>query len=169
MKKDGDMASGASETNRHEWAAAFQRATWGCAPAIGRALGLSPRTIQQWGQSDCEKRSPGERLELIIRVALENRKPHDALAPLHLLASRLGYRLESLGDPDAPTATPQTPEAITRQASRAMVEASQAVNAALVAQEDGIISRDELDEIHRECDEAIEALQHLKRTASKHA
>jgi hypothetical protein len=156
----------ASQDHRGEWAAAFQRATWGCAPAIGRDLGLSPRTIQQWGQADCEKRSPGERLERIIRVALEHRKPHDALAPLHLLAGRLGYRLEPIADTDLAEDSSMTPEAITRQATNAMAEASQAVHAALVAQEDGIISRDELDEIHRECDEAIEALLGLKRVVS---
>ena len=156
-----------SENSRREWAAAFHRATWGCAPTIGRELGLSPRTIQQWGQSDCEKRSPGERLEVIMRVALEHRKPHDALAPLHLLADRLGYRLESIEVRDAPQRPPPDPREITLQASKAMVETSQAVNAALVALEDDIISRDELDEIHRECDEAIEALLGLKRTVSE--
>lgn len=156
----------ASENSRSEWAAAFHRATWGCAPAIGRALGLSPRTVQQWGQSDCEKRSPGERLEMVIRVALEHRQPHDALAPLHLLASHLGYRLEPIHvDPGLSRARIE-PRAITLQASRAMVETSEAVNAALVALEDEIISRDELEEIHRECDEAIEALLGLKRTVS---
>ncbi|MBW2425671.1 MAG: hypothetical protein JRG86_15605 [Deltaproteobacteria bacterium] len=155
----------ANDENRSEWAAAFQRATWGCAPAIARALGLSARTIQQWGQSDCEKRSPGERLEIIMRVALDHRKPHDALAPLHLLAGRLGYRLEPIQH--APSSDPaQTRVAIARQASTAMAEASQAVSAAILAQEDGLISRDELDEIHRECDEAIEALQGLKQIVS---
>ena len=56
-------------TDRQEWSAAFQRATWGCAPAIGRALGLSPRAVQQWGQAESDKRSPGERLEILMRVA----------------------------------------------------------------------------------------------------
>ncbi|MAG32172.1 MAG: hypothetical protein CL908_14915 [Deltaproteobacteria bacterium] len=153
----------ANENNRSEWAAAFQRATWGCAPAIGRALGLSPRTVQQWGQSDCKKRSPGERLEITMRIALDHRKPHDALAPLHLLASRLGYRLEPHGDHDG--STPRS-RSIALHASEAMIEASQAVNAALAAQEDGLISSEELDEVHRECDEAIEALSGLKRIVS---
>ena len=156
-----------SENSRSEWASAFHRATWGCARAIGRVLGLSPRTVQQWGQSDCEKRSPGERLEIVMRVALEHRKPHDALAPLHLLADRLGYRLEPVRPGEGPSASQSEPRAITLQASKTMVETSQAVNAALVALEDDIISRDELDEIHRECDEAIEALQELKRAVSQ--
>jgi len=157
-----------SEKNsRSEWAAAFHRATWGCAPAIGRVLGLSPRTIQQWGQSDCEKRSPGERLEIVMRVALDHRKPHDALAPLHLLAGRLGYRLEPMDRDQSPSGAPVEARVITLQASKAMVETSQAVNAALVALEDDIISRDELDEIHRECDEAIEALLELKRKVAE--
>jgi hypothetical protein len=156
-----------SENNRSEWAAAFHRATWGCAPAIGRVLGLSPRTIQQWGQSDCEKRSPGERLEIVMRVALDHRKPHDALAPLHLLAERLGYRLDPIDQTEKAPRSPPEPREITLQASKAMVETSQAVNAALVALEDDVISRDELDEIHRECDEAIEALLGLKRTVSE--
>jgi hypothetical protein len=157
----------ASDNNRSEWAAAFHRATWGCAPAIGRVLGLSPRTIQQWGQSDCEKRSPGERLEIVIQVALEHRKPHDALAPLHLLAGRLGYRLEPISPADPPSGSRIEPRAITLLASRAMVETSQAVNAALVALEDENISRDEFDEIHRECEEAIESLLALKRAVSQ--
>lgn len=155
-----------TESSRSEWAAAFHRATWGCGPAIGRALGLSARTVQQWGQSDCEKRSPGERLEIVMRVALEHRKPHDALAPLHLLAGRLGYRLEPIGSDLDPSASHAEPRFITLQASKAMVETSQAVNAALVALEDEVISRDELEEIHRECDEAIEALLVLKRAVS---
>jgi hypothetical protein len=157
------------DSTRTEWAAAFHRATWGCGPAIGRALGLSARTVQQWGQPDCDKRSPGERLEIAMRVALEHRKPHDALAPLHLLASRLGYRLEPAAVSDAGTASRSEPRAITLQASRAMVETSQAVNAAIVALEDEVISRDELEEIHRECDEAIEALLVLKRTVAEQA
>ena len=81
------------DANRQEWAAAFQRASWGCAPAIGRALGLSTRAIEQWGSADSGKRSPGERLQILIATALEHRKPHDALAPLHLLAERFGYAL----------------------------------------------------------------------------
>ena len=156
-----------SENSRSEWAAAFHRATWGCAPAIGRELGLSPRTIQQWGQSDSEKRSPGERMEIVMRVALDHRKPHDALAPLHLLAERLGYRLEPIEAVEKTPGPPPEPREITLQASKAMVETSQAVNAAMIALEDEIISRDELDEIHRECDEAIEALQGLKRTVTE--
>jgi hypothetical protein len=156
-----------SENSRSEWASAFHRATWGCAPAIGRVLGLSPRTVQQWGQSDCEKRSPGERLEIVMRVALEHRKPHDALAPLHLLAGLFGYRLEPVLPGEGPSESQSEPRAITLQASKTMVETSQAVNAALVALEDDIISRDELDEIHRECDEAIEALLGLKRAVSQ--
>jgi Phage regulatory protein CII (CP76) len=152
-----------SENNRSEWAAAFQRATWGCAPAVGRALGLSPRTVQQWGQSDCEKRSPGERLEIVMRVALEHQKPHDALAPLHLLAERLGYRVERIDEVKPASVDTRS---IAVQASEAMIEASEAVNVALTAQEDGLISDAELDDIRRECDEAIEALVALKRVAS---
>lgn len=103
-----------------------------------------------------------------MRVALEHRMAHDALAPLHLLASRMGYRLEAV-DPDTAGKRPAaTPHAITLQASRAMTEASQAVTAALLAQEDGLISRDELDEVSRECDEAIEALHALKRSVADH-
>ena len=149
--------------DRSEWAASFQRATWGCAPAIAKALGLSARTVQQWGQVDSDKRSPGERLEAVMRVALEHRKPHDALAPLHLLAGRLGYRLvldDSVGEERVDETT------LARRASRAMIEAGEAANAALAAQTDGIISGDELDQIHRECDEAIESLVRLKRAAS---
>jgi len=101
-----------------------------------------------------------------MRVALDHRKPHDALAPLHLLAGRLGYRLEPMSAQKSPSGAPVEPREITLQASKAMVETSQAVNAALVALEDEIISRDELEEIHRECDEAIEALLGLKRTVS---
>jgi len=157
-----------STNSRSEWASAFHRATWGCGPAIGRSLGISARTVQQWGQSDCDKRSPGERLEIIINVALEHRKPHDALAPLHLLANRLGYRIEPLAE----SATEPKPKSESRQitlhASQAMAETSQAVNAALIALEDDVISRDELEEIHRECDEAIEALLVLKRAVSDH-
>lgn len=162
------MSTETIENSRSEWAAAFHRATWGCGPAIGRALGLSARTVQQWGQSDCEKRSPGERLEIIMNVALEHRKPHDALAPLHLLAGRLGYRLEPIAAAPAEPKPRSEPRLITLHASQAMVETSQAVNAALLALEDNVISRDELDEIHRECDEAIEALLVLKRTVADH-
>jgi hypothetical protein len=148
---------------REDWSAAFQRATWGCAPAIGRALGLSARTVQQWGRSDSEKRSPGERLEIVIRVALEHRKPHDALAPLHLLASRLGYRLV----PEEPTeAVPaENGRSLAHQAALAMIEAGEAVNTVLSAIEDQIISKDEMDAIERECDEAIEAITRLKQIA----
>ncbi len=149
---------------RQEWSAAFQRATWGCAPAIGRALGLSPRAIQQWGQAESDKRSPGERLELLMQVALEHRKPHDALAPLHLLAERLGYRLEPDDDDDE---APSPLETVARRASAAMVEAGQAVQTALKAMDDGVISNDEMDAIDRECDEAIEALVRLKRAARR--
>jgi len=153
----------ANDSDREEWAAAFQRATWGCAPAIGKALGLSPRTVQQWGQAEQEKRSPGERLEIVMRVAFENRKPHDALAPLHLLATRFGYRLEP--DEAVQSDVPVDPQSVARQASLAMVEAGQAVQAALLALEDDVISKDEMDSINRECDEAIEALTKLKRAA----
>ena len=154
-----------SEPNdRQEWSAAFQRATWGCAPAIGRALGLSARAVQQWGQADSEKRSPGERLEILMRVAIEHRKPHDALAPLHLLAGRLGYRLV----PDEPEDAPAPPLAtVAVHASEAMVEAGEAVQTVLRAIEDDLISNDEMDAIDRECDEAIEALIRLKQAARR--
>ena len=153
------------QEERQEWAAAFQRSTWGCAPAIGRALGLSARAVQQWGRADADKRSPGERLDILMRVALENRDRHDALAPLHLLASRFGYRLEPAEDDD-PGDRLEAPT-LARQASEAMIEAGQAVNAALAALEDGVISNDEMDEINRECDEAIESLVRLKQIASR--
>ena len=146
---------------RQEWAAAFQRASWGCAPAIGRALGLSARTIQQWGQTDQDKRSPGERLEIAMQVALEHRKAHDALAPLHLLATRFGYCLEAESRSEEVPAT----EDIARHATQTLIEAGEAVNAALRAIDDEIISREELDQIDRECDEAIEALTRLKQLA----
>jgi hypothetical protein len=154
-----------SEPNeRQEWSAAFQRATWGCAPEIGRALGLSARAVQQWGQADSEKRSPGERLEILMRVAIEHRKPHDALAPLHLLAGRLGYRLV----PDEPEDAPAPPLAtVAVHASEAMVEAGEAVQTVLRAIEDDLISNDEMDAIDRECDEAIEALIRLKQAARR--
>lgn len=152
------------EHARREWSAAFQRATWGCAPAIGRALGLSPRTVQQWGQVEVEKRSPGERLEIVIRVALEHRRPHDALAPLHLLAGRLGYRLvPEDGDGKEGAAG----RSLAQQASLAMIEAGEAVNTVLAAIEDDIISKDEMDAIERECDEAIEAISRLKQIARR--
>jgi hypothetical protein len=122
--------------------------------------------IQQWSDADCEKRSPGERLEITIRVALDHRKAHDALAPLHLLAGRFGYRLETIEDTDTKGSATEAPHTITHQASRAPAEASQAVNAALLADADGLISRDELDDVHRECDEAIEAILGLKRTVT---
>ena len=82
---------------------------------------------------------------------------------LHLLAGRLGYRLVPEGD-----AEPESVDAasLTLRASQAMIEAGEAANAALEAQADGIISNDELDRIHRECDEAIESLVRLKRAAS---
>ncbi len=150
---------------RQHWSAAFQRATWGCAPAIGRALGLSARTVQQWGRSDSDKRSPGERLEIVMRIALEHRKPHDALAPLHLLADRLGYRLvpeEAVNSDSAGNA-----RSLAHQASLSMIEAGEAVNAVLSAMEDQVISNDEMDEIERECDEAIEAITRLKQTARR--
>ena len=151
-------------TDRQEWSAAFQRATWGCAPAIAKELGLSARAVQQWGQTETDKRSPGERMEIAMRVAMEHRKPHDALAPLHLLARRLGYRLE----PDeAPADEAPSLEAIARQASAAMIEAGEAVQTVLSAMEDGIISNDERDQVQRECDEAIEALVRLKRLMSR--
>lgn len=151
-------------SDRQEWSAAFQRATWGCAPAIGKALGLSARAVQQWGQADSEKRSPGERLEILMRIASEHRKPHDALAPLHLLAERLGYRLE----PDDGAEEALAPlEDVARQASTAMIEAGEAVQTVLAAMDDGVISNDEMDAIDRECDEAIEALIRLKRAARR--
>lgn len=154
-----------SEPNeRQAWSSAFQRATWGCAPAIGRALGLSPRAVQQWGQVDSEKRSPGERLEILMRVASEHRKPHDALAPLHLLAGRLGYRLVP-EEPEDSAAPPLATVAI--HASEAMVEAGEAVQTVLKAIEDDLISNDEMDAIDRECDEAIEALIRLKQAARR--
>jgi hypothetical protein len=149
--------------DRQDWSAAFQRATWGCAPAIGRALGLSARTVQQWGRSDSQKRSPGERLEIVMNVALEHRKPHDALAPLHLLADRLGYRLVP-EEPRVPESGDSV-ETLAQQASRAMIEAGEAVNTVLLALEDKIITQDELDAIDRECDEAIEAITRLKQIA----
>lgn len=150
--------------SRDLWAAAFQRATWGCAPAIGRALGLSPRTVQQWGRVEYEKRSPGERLEIVVRVALEHRKAHDALAPLHLLASQLGYRLV----PNEPTDTEGAPAiSLAHQATQAMIESGEAVNTVLKAIEDDIISADEMAAIERECDEAIEALNQLKHLARR--
>ncbi len=150
---------------RQDWSAAFQRATWGCAPAIGGALGLSARTVQQWGRSDSDKRSPGERLEILMRVALDHRKPHDALAPLHLLADRLGYRLvpEETTEPDSAG----NPRTLAYQASLAMIEAGEAVNAVLSAMEDQVISNDEMDAIERECDEAIEAITRLKQIARR--
>jgi hypothetical protein len=153
------------QEDRQEWAAAFQRSTWGCAPAIGRALGLSARTVQQWGQTDSDKRSPGERLEILMRVALDARDHHDALAPLHLLANRFGYRLEP--DVDGAPDEPAEAEHLARLASEAMIEAGEAVNAALAAQADGVISNDERDQVQRECDEAIEALVRLKRLMSR--
>ena len=154
-----------SESNdRQEWSSAFQRATWGCAPAIGRALGLSPRAVQQWGQADSDKRSPGERLEILMRVAGEHRKPHDALAPLHLLAARLGYRLV----PDEPEGVEPPPlQTVAEHASAAMVEAGEAVQTVLKALQDELISNDEMDAIDRECDEAIEALIRLKQAARR--
>ncbi|MEM9177161.1 MAG: phage regulatory CII family protein [Myxococcota bacterium] len=154
-----------SESNdRQEWSAAFQRATWGCAPAIGRALGLSSRAVQQWGQADSDKRSPGERLEILMRVASDHRKPHDALAPLHLLAGRLGYRLV----PDQPAdAEPPSLATVAEHASAAMVEAGEAVQTVLKALQDDLISNDEMDAIERECDEAIEALIRLKQAARR--
>ena len=151
-------------TDRQAWSGAFQRATWGCAPAIGRALGLSSRAVQQWGQADSEKRSPGERLEILMQVAMEHRKPHDALAPLHLLAERLGYRLvphESTDAEPAPLAT------VAEHASQAMMEAGEAVQTVLKALQDDLISNDEMDAIDRECDEAIEALIRLKNAARR--
>ena len=154
-----------SEPNeRQEWRAAFPRATWGCAPAIGRALGLSARAVQQRGQADSATRSPGERPEILMRVAIEHRKPHDALAPLHLLAGRLGYRLV----PDEPEDAPAPPLAtVAVHASEAMVEAGEAVQTVLRAIEDDLISNDEMDAIDRECDEAIEALIRLKQAARR--
>lgn len=152
-----------TDSDRAAWAAAFQRATWGCAPAIGRALGLSARTVQLWGRAENEKRSPGERLETVVRVALEHRKPHDALAPIHLLAARLGYRLVPDGEADDADGSAAT---LGLRASQAMIEAGEAVQAVLEAQADGVISNEELDQIHRECDEAIEALTRLKRAAA---
>ena len=151
-------------TDRQEWSAAFQRATWGCAPAIGRALGLSSRAVQQWGQAESDKRSPGERLEILMRVASEHRKPHDALAPLHLLAGRLGYRLVP---DDSADATPAPLATVAVHASEAMVEAGEAVQTVLRAIEDDLISNDEMDAIERECDEAIEALIRLKQAARR--
>ena len=151
------------QEERQDWSAAFQRATWGCAPAIGRALGLSARTVQQWGRSDSEKRSPGERLEIVIRVAMEHRKPHDALAPLHLLASRLGFRL--VREESETSASVDSAKSLAHQASLAMIEAGEAVNTVLSALDDQIITQEELDDINRECDEAIEAITRLKHIA----
>lgn len=151
-------------TDRAAWSAAFQRATWGCAPAIGRALGLSARAVQQWGQTETDKRSPGERMEILMRVALEERPAHDALAPLHLLAGQLGYRLVPAEDESA---GPEPLDGLARQASRAMIEAGQAVQTALEALEDDVLSNDEIDAIERECDEAIEALVRLKQGAKR--
>jgi hypothetical protein len=117
------------------------------------------------GRSDSEKRSPGERLEIIMRVALEHRKPHDALAPLHLLADRVGYRLvpgeKKELDSDA------SARSLAQQASLAMIEAGEAVNAVLSAIEDQVISNEEMNAIDRECDEAIEAITRLKQTARR--
>jgi len=113
---------------------------------------------------DSEKRSPGERLEILMRVAGEHRKPHDALAPLHLLAGRLGYRLVP-EEPEDATAPPLATVAI--HASEAMVEAGEAVQTVLKAIEDDLISNDEMDAIDRECDEAIEALIRLKQAARR--
>ncbi len=148
------------DANRQEWAASFQRATWGCAPAIGRALGLSTRAIEQWGSADSGKRSPGERLEILIATALEHRTPHDALAPLHLLAERFGYALQQ--NTESGDTSPVVDDA-NRTAASALLEASEAVQAVIRATEDGILSRDEVGDVSRECDEAIEALQRLKR------
>jgi hypothetical protein len=150
------------DANRREWAASFQRASWGCAPAIGRALGLSARSVEHWGSPDSGKRSPGERLEILISTALEHRKPHDALAPLHLLAERFGYALQKNvagGDP-----TPASDD-VNRTATSVLLEASEAVQSVIRATEDGILTREEVEEISRECDEAIEALQRLKASA----
>lgn len=150
-----------TDDTRREWAAAFQRATWGCAPAIGRELGLSARAVEHWGNAESGKRSPGERLEILMRTALDARKPHDALAPLHLLAERFGYALHEI-PANGPTA--DATGKLNDHAAAVMLEASEAVRSVIRAMADGILSRDEIDEVSRECDEAIEALQRLKNS-----
>ena len=55
-------------------------------------------------------------------------------------------------------ATKTSTRSVALLASDAMVEANQAVTVALVALEDDLIARDELDDINRKCDEAVQVL-----------
>ena len=61
----------------------------------------------------------------------------------------------------------ESPGTLVERASQALIESGEAAQAALEAQQDGIISNDELDRIQRECDEAIEAITRLKQIARR--
>ena len=65
------------------------------AKAIGKALGLSGRTVRQWRERyDTAHRGPGQTLSITVRRSLDLGRPiHDALAPVHALAEEFDYHL----------------------------------------------------------------------------
>lgn len=144
------------KTRRRAHAAAFvvgtERITRHIAEEIGRP---GMRLLEEIGHG--EKRGPAEVLEQIVSVARDHKDEAHAIAPVRVLAARLGYDL-----------APQVSGGVVRRdvvetSSAALAEVGEAVRAALLAARDGRVSRAEGDHVETEIEHAIEQLHRLKR------
>lgn len=152
----------ARKTRRDDHAEALERAIGRICRHVAEDIGLSMRSLEEQAAGD--KRGDGERLEIVVAVAREHKSEADAIAPVAVLARRLGYDL-------APLACAADQPDIVAAAAVAGKELSEALGAALeVARMQAIrqVQRASMDPrgvavAVREIHEAIAALHALAR------
>lgn len=150
------------QTRRAEHAAAFVAATERITRHIAEEIGRpGMRLLEEIGHG--EKRGPAEVLEQIVQVARDHKPEGAAIAPLRVLARRLGYDLAPVG------AGQPVRRDIVAAASKALAEAGEAITETLAAVGDGSVSPAEAASVDREIEEAIEELHRLRGEVSASA
>lgn len=141
-------------SRRREHAAAFETATGRISRYVAEEVGLSMRALEEVAHAD--KRGDAERLEIVIDVARDHKPEADAVAPVRVLARRLGYDLAP-----TPSAASQGVEVVGVCAA-AMAEVGGAIAAALAAVADGRVTAVEARRTLTEIDQAIAQLHKLR-------
>lgn len=150
------------DTRRAQHAAAFVAATERITRHIAEEIGKpGMRLLEEIGHG--EKRGPAEVLEQIIVVARDHKGESAAIAPLRVLARRLGYDLAPVGD-----GQPARRDVVA-SSSEALAEVGEAVTAALQAAADGTVEPHEAAAVEQEIVEAIERLHRLRSVVSASA